>query len=465
MPIIPSHIFREYDIRGIVGTEITEPFAKSLGLAFGEIISSRGGDSVTVGYDGRLSSPNIESSLVIGLIQSGIHVVRIGCVPTPEVYFADIKLNTDGAIMVTGSHNPPNYNGFKLVLDHKPFFADDIQNLHRRILDGHITHKNGSAKLTEMEDLYIRELLSSEGELSSLKIAWDPGNGAAGDVISALTKMLPGKHYLINEDIDGTFPNHHPDPTIAENLKQLKAEVIKHSCDVGFAFDGDGDRLGVLDQNGRLIDGDQLLALFAEEALRTNPDTTVITDVKASQTLFDHVKKLGGKVIMTKTGHSHIKDLMIRGGHKIAGEVSGHFFFADHWYGFDDAIYAAIRVIKLLSTQQKPLSDLVNSLPKMLSTPELRIPCDDHLKFKIVPLLSSILDGRNGIEIDRMDGLRVKDGDGWWLIRPSNTQAVIVARLEAKTSEGLFRLKSDLYKLLDQVGLQDVDLENQSAGH
>ena len=457
---------REYDIRGIVGKTLHETDAYAIGRVFGSVVAGRGGSTVAVGYDGRLSSPDLEPKLVQGLVDSGMQVLRIGRGPTPMLYFAGVSLATDGAIMVTGSHNPPDYNGFKMVLANKPFFGKAIQDIGTRAAAGDVVPQaEGSARDVDVSADYWARLLSDwDGGDRLLKVVWDNGNGAAGDVLQRLVASLPGEHTVLNGDIDGHFPAHHPDPTVPKNLVQLIEEVRARGADIGIAFDGDADRIGAVDDQGRILAGDQLLVILARDVLRGHPGGTIIADVKASQVLFDEVAKAGGTPLMWRTGHSLIKAKMAEIGSPLAGEMSGHIFFADKWYGFDDALYAAVRLLGIVARLDVKLSAVRDAMPHVLNTPELRFDCDDLRKFAVIEEVAARLK-QEGATVSDIDGVRVSTLDGWWLLRASNTQAVLVARAEAKTEEGLARLKDALSQQLQASGLDAPDFSVEQAGH
>jgi phosphomannomutase len=446
-------ILREYDIRGIVGATLFAADATAIGRAFAAVLAEAGGPTkrhrVAVGYDGRLTSPELEAALVEGLAAGGVDVVRIGRGPTPMLYFAAATLGVDGGLMVTGSHNPPDHNGFKMVLGGKPFYAEAIQELGRRAaeLDAPSGPRGRVEDRSVFDDYVARILRDYDGE-RPLNVAWDPGNGATGEVVTKLTALLPGTHHLINAAIDGHFPAHHPDPTVPENLVQLQQEVARRGCDLGIAFDGDGDRIGVVDAHGKIFWGDQLMIVLARDVLVRHPGAPILADVKASQVLFDEIARLGGKPVMAPTGHSPIKAKLAELKAPLAGEMSGHIFFADRWYGFDDAVYVAVRLLGILARRGDSLAEIGDRLPATFNTPELRLPCDDVRKFAIVAELSDRLRQRGADVID-IDGVRVKSADGWWLVRASNTQAVIVARAESATAAGLARLKR---QIVDELG-------------
>jgi phosphomannomutase len=446
-------ILREYDIRGIVGKTLFAADAHALGRAFATTLAQSGGKRVAVGYDGRLTSPELEAALVDGLTEAGADVVRTGRGPTPMLYFSAATLEVDGGIMVTGSHNPPDHNGFKLVLGGKAFFGDAIQKIGETALTlGPPVAKRGEVTQRRVFDDYVARLAKDYDASRPLTVAWDCGNGATGDVVVELTKTLPGRHVLLNETIDGTFPAHHPDPTVAENLVQLQQAVKAGGCDLGIGFDGDGDRIGVVDARGRILWGDQLMIVLARDVLKHYPGAPVLADVKASQVLFDAIAEAGGQPVMMETGHSLIKARLAETKAPLAGEMSGHIFFADRWYGFDDAIYVAVRLLGILGRAPETLADMLDGLPPVFNTPELRLPCEEERKFAIVEEVRERLRKRRA-EMVEIDGVRVRTPDGWWLLRASNTQAVVTARAEASTEAGLKRLTQQLAEELAASGV------------
>ena len=459
-----THIFdattlREYDIRGVIGETLGEADAYAIGRGFGTRVRRAGGSRVAVGYDGRISSPSLEAALVSGLTASGVDAVRIGLGPTPMLYYAVHELACDGGVMITGSHNPANYNGFKMMLGHGPFYGADIHGLGAMAASGDWEDGPGNSSEIDLMDRYVERMLQNfDG--ASYNIAWDAGNGAAGPVVERLVKRLPGRHVLLFTDVDGTFPNHHPDPTEEVNLVDLKAAVAEHKLDMGFAFDGDGDRLGAIDSHGRVIWGDQLLGILAEPVLRALPGATIIGDVKASSALFDRIAELGGTPLMWKTGHSLIKAKMKETGSPLAGEMSGHLFFGHDYYGFDDGIYSAVRLIRAVSESGFTLAELKDRMPPMINTPELRFPCADTRKFVVIEEVLARLEA-SGAKIDRTDGARVTTADGWWLLRASNTQDVLVARAEATDKAALERLMADINRALEASGVTAI----ASTGH
>ena len=450
---------REYDIRGIVGKTLGTADADAIGRGFGTRVRRAGGTRVAVGYDGRLSSPELEAALIGGLTASGVDVVRIGMGPTPMLYYAEATLEVDGGIEITGSHNPSDYNGFKMVLQHKPFFGADIQELGRMAAEGDWETGEGTVSTADIEDEYVGRLVAGFAG-GTYKIGWDAGNGVSGPIIEKLVKFLPGEHHLLFTDVDGNFPNHHPDPTDEANLVDLKRLVAEKNLDFGLAFDGDGDRIGAIDGEGRVIWGDQILSILAEPVLKELPGATIIADVKASQMLYDRVEELGGKPLMWKTGHSLIKSKMKETDSPLAGEMSGHIFFKHQYYGFDDALYSAVRLIRAATVAGKSVTQLRSEMPAMVNTPELRFQVDESRKFAVIQEVLARL-ATSGAQVDATDGARVNTPDGWWLLRASNTQDVLVARAEAKSESGLARLMTQIDEQLALSGLERGD----QAGH
>ncbi|MDO7841430.1 phosphoglucomutase/phosphomannomutase PgmG [Sphingomonas immobilis] len=442
---------REYDIRGVVGKTLGPADATAIGRGFATRVRRAGGTRVAVGYDGRLSSPALEEALIAGLVASGVDVVRTGLGPTPMLYYAEATLELDGGIQITGSHNPAEYNGFKMVLQRAPFFGEDIQNLARLAAAGDWEEGAGTVTDFDIEDAYVARLFAGYGG-GAYRIGWDCGNGASGRVVEKLVELLPGEHHLLFTDIDGNFPNHHPDPTVEANLTDLKRLVAEKQLDFGVAFDGDGDRIGAIDGLGRVIWGDQILSILAEPVLKEVPGATIVADVKASQALFDRIAELGGKPVMWKTGHSLMKTKMKETGAPLAGEMSGHIFFGQDFYGFDDAHYAAVRLIRAAHMAGRSITELRGAMPQMINTPEMRFQIDETRKFAVV---DEVLDrlAAEGATVNRTDGARVDTPDGWWLLRASNTQDVLTARAEAKDQAGLDRLLAQIDAQLAASGL------------
>ena len=459
-------VLREYDIRGIIGETLGAEDARAIGRGFGSMLAEAGGSKVAVGYDGRVSSPMLEHALIEGLNASGMDVVRIGMGATPMLYYAEASAeDVDGGIQITGSHNPANYNGFKMVLQGRPFFGADIQELGRRGAAGEWIDGTGAVEDRDVMDAYIERMVAAlagidEGRLAGLRVGWDAGNGSAGPALERLAARLPGEHHLLFTEVDGNFPNHHPDPTVEANLEDLRALVAEKSLDFGVAFDGDGDRIGAIDGEGRVIWGDQLLMIYAEDLLARRKGATIIADVKASRALFDHVAAHGGEPLMWKTGHSLIKSKMKETASPLAGEMSGHVFFADEYYGFDDALYAGVRLIAAAARLGRSVTQLREAMPPMVNTPEMRFQVDESRKFAAIDEIVARIAASDAIA-DSTDGVRVTNEDGWWLLRASNTQDVLVARAESETQAGLDRLVAQIDEQLALSGLERGD----SVGH
>ena len=454
-------ILREYDIRGVVGDTLHVADARAIGRAFGTMVRRNGGKRVALGYDGRLSSPELAKACSEGLTSTGLDVVEIGIAATPMLYYAVWHLEADGGIQITGSHNPPDFNGFKMMMGKKSFFGADIQELGKIAGKGDFEAGQGKVEKKNILADYAARLVKDVKPGRKLKVAWDTGNGAVGVSIRAVVEKLAGEHIILNEKVDGTFPAHHPDPTVPKNLEQLMAEVKKRGCDLGIAFDGDGDRIGAIDGKGRVLWGDQLLVLWSRDVLKTHPGATIIADVKASQVLFDEIAKAGGKPMMFKTGHSLIKAKMAEIKSPLAGEMSGHVFFADTFYGFDDALYCGLRLMNIVAASKQSLAEMRDGLPQLMNTPELRFDCPEERKFKIVDEVKARLK-QAGAKVNDIDGVRVSTPDGWWLLRASNTQAVLVARCESASAAGLERLKADLRAALAASGLE---LPSEASSH
>jgi phosphomannomutase len=463
-------VLREYDIRGVIGKTLGPDDARAIGRGFATLLrrarADQGVSKVAVGCDGRTSSPMLEAALVEGLTASGVDVVRVGMGPTPMLYYAEASAeDVHGGIQITGSHNPPDYNGFKMVFEGRPFFGADIVRLGELAEAGDWLEGSGSVETRDVLDAYIDRMLEAlagidQAVLARQRIGWDAGNGAAGPALERLVARLPGEHFCLYTEVDGHFPNHHPDPTDEANLADLKKLVADKNLDFGVAFDGDGDRIGAIDGHGRVIWGDQLLMIYAEDLLAKLPSSTIIADVKASRALFDHVAAKGGKPLMWKTGHSLIKSKMKETGAPLAGEMSGHVFFADDYYGYDDALYAAVRLIAASARLGRTVTELRGAMPAMLNTPELRFQVDESRKFAAIDEVKARLSGTDA-SVNDTDGVRVTNSDGWWLLRASNTQDVLVARAESDTAEGLERLLAHIDEQLRLSGLE----RGPQAGH
>ena len=461
-----STVLREYDIRGIIGETLGEADAYAIGRGFATLLGADGGSCVAVGYDGRTSSPMLEAAVVRGINEAGLDAVRVGMGPTPMLYYAEASMeDVQGGIQITGSHNPANYNGFKMVFRGRPFFGEDIQKLGLIAAQGAWASGSGGHQQREILGAYVARLVEGlvgidRANLTDLAIGWDAGNGAAGPALELLVKQLPGRHYTLFTEVDGTFPNHHPDPTEEKNLADLKVLVARERLDFGIAFDGDGDRIGAIDGKGRVIWGDQLLMIYAEDLLRMEPGAAIIADVKASGALFERVSQLGGRPTMWKTGHSLIKSKMKEIGAPLAGEMSGHVFFAHKYYGFDDALYAAVRLIAASSRLGKSVTQLRSEMPALVNTPELRFQVDESRKFAVIDEVKARL-SKTGADVNDIDGVRVSTPDGWWLLRASNTQDVLVARAESTDRPGLDRLLGEIDAQLAESGLE----RGAQAGH
>jgi phosphomannomutase len=448
---IDPAVLREYDVRGVVGETLHEADAYALGRGFASVVRHTGGTRVVVGYDGRLSSPALEAALVTGLTESGVDVVRIGIGPTPMLAFAEATLPVDGGIQVTGSHNPADQNGLKFTLRHAPFFGADLQHLARLAEDGDWTDGAGVVTQTDVLRGYLDRLLAGFGG-AAYRIGWDAGNGASGAVIEQLVQRLPGEHHLLFTDIDGNFPNHHPDPSEESNLTDLQALVAAKQLDFGVAFDGDGDRIGVVDGLGRVLAADQILSVLVEPVLRAASGAIVIADVKTSGATFDRIRALGGRALMWKTGHSLMKAKMRETGAAIGGEMSGHIYFGDDFAGVDDAHYAAVRLIDAVAASGRTLAALRDAMPQMVNTPELRFAVPGNRKFTVVDEVIDRL-AAEGATLDRTDGARVDTANGWWLLRASHTQDMLTARAEGRDVAALDRLLARLDAQLAASGI------------
>ncbi|WP_025899846.1 phosphoglucomutase/phosphomannomutase PgmG [Sneathiella glossodoripedis] len=458
----PTHdfhptILREYDIRGIVDETLFPTDATAIGRAFGSLVIRAGDDTVCVGYDGRATSPILQEALIEGLLSTGVNVIKVGMGPSPMLYFSTYELATRNGIMITGSHNPPSHNGFKMILSGKPFYGQAIKDMGEQCRKGDFQAGTGKLSETPMIDQYVSRILQDYQHKSDLVVVWDCGNGVTGEAMRKVAKTLPGRHVLLFDENDSSFPNHHPDPTVAENLTDLIRTVKGIDADLGIAFDGDGDRIGVVDRRGNIIWGDQLLAILSREVLRNNPGAPIIADVKASKMLFDEISNLGGDPVMWKTGHSLIKIKMAELASPLAGEMSGHIFFNDHFYGYDDALYVGLRLLNLLGQESQSLDELFDNLPKAINTPELRFECPDEEKFLAVERIQNQLRAK-GADFSEVDGVRVNVAGGWWLLRASNTQAVLVARCEAPDETSLNTVKHHMRENLQEAGIDMPDI-------
>jgi phosphomannomutase/phosphoglucomutase len=454
MPI-PRAIFREYDIRGITGKDLTDELATTVGAAFAAFLKEKGvTGSVSVGRDNRPSGESLHRALVGGLLASGVDVVDIGVVPTPLAYWSQHKLDVSAGIQITGSHNPPEYNGFKLGLARKSIHGADIQHIYDLALAGKFPRGRGTLRREEIVDRYIADVITRVGKLSrNLDVILDCGNGAGSLVAPKLFPGLGIKPRCIFCESDGTFPNHHPDPTVPENVRDLIAAVKREGADLGIAFDGDADRIGVIDATGEIIWGDYLLIIYARDVLaRTGKGQPIVFDVKSSQALPEAVEKAGGVPIMWKTGHSVMEEKIHATHAPVGGEVSGHMFFSEGFYGFDDALYGAARLLRIVADSGKSVRDLLADVPRFVSTPEIRIDCPDDRKFGIVEEAQKYFGSR--YEVNTVDGARVLFGDGWGLLRASNTQPVLVMRFEARTADDLEKIRAEMVGWLASKGVK-----------
>jgi phosphomannomutase / phosphoglucomutase len=455
MSQISQSIFKAYDIRGIVGKTVDRDVAKSIGQAFGSEIRSQGGDSVVVARDGRLSGPELVGALADGLRSAGVDVVDIGMVPTPVGYFAaSVPLplpsgerRVDSCIVVTGSHNPPDYNGFKMVLRGAAIYGDQIQGLYKRIVDNDLTQGEGSYTEFDVSQMYLDRIVSDVKPVRAMKIVVDTGNGVAGGLAPKLFKALGCEIVELFTDIDGNFPNHHPDPAHPENLQDVIKALKETDAEIGFAFDGDGDRLGVVTKDGEVIYPDRQLMLFAQEVLSRNKGGQIIYDVKCTRNLAKWVREQGGEPVMWKTGHSLVKAKLRETGAPLAGEMSGHVFFKDRWYGFDDGLYTGARMLEILSRVADP-SKLLNDLPNSLSTPELQLKLEEGENFALISKLQQNAKFTGADDVLTIDGLRVEYPDGFGLARSSNTTPVVVMRFEADNEAALKRIQEDFRRVI-----------------
>lgn len=446
------NIFREYDIRGVVERDLTSDVVVQLGQGIGTYIRRQGAQRVTVGRDGRLSSARIANDLKAGLLSTGLDVTDVGECPTPVLYFSISHLQVDGGIMVTGSHNPPEFNGIKMALGKTAIFGEQIQRIKNLIAAQDLEKATPStAKRYEILDPYVTWLTSNLKLDRAVRIGMDSGNGVAGLVAPKIFRELGATVYDLFSAVDGTFPNHHPDPTVEANLADLKKVVKEKGLELGVGFDGDADRLGAIDMNGKVIWGDQLMILFARSILKHHPGAAIVADVKCSEVFFEDVRKHGGKPIMWKTGHALIKQKLWEEQALLAGEMSGHLFFADRYFGYDDGIYAAGRLAELVSQLDHPLHEELADLPEVYNTPEIRVDCPDEVKFTLVEKVKQAFK-QKGYETFDLDGVRVKFNGGWALVRASNTQPTLVMRFEATSPEGLERIEQQVREVLAKEG-------------
>ena len=447
---INNTIFREYDIRGIIDKTLRYSDAFLIGRAFASEINKKNGINIVVGRDGRLTSERLSKHLIKGLNQSGANVIDIGCGPTPMLYFAKEFLNSDGAIMVTGSHNPPDHNGFKIMKGSNSFFGKNLLKLKKLIVNKSFNDGKGTIIKKSVFQEYKKELIEKSYKIKPFNIIWDCGNGSSGELITQLVKEIPGNHKVIFGDIDGNFPNHHPDPTEPKNLELLIEEVKRTNSDLGIAFDGDGDRIGVVTKSGMIVPGDIITAFLAGGIIKKNKNLPIILDIKSSDSAFDSIINQSGKPIFWKTGHSLIKEKLKESGSLLAGEMSGHIFIKDNWYGFDDAPYSALRLIHECGRRGCDLEKFYAETNTSFSSPEIRIHCPESLKFKLVKKVKEKIKKLKKHSIIDIDGIRAKNNYGWWLIRPSNTQSCIIARAEGKSKNDLNILLKDIQNFLQE---------------
>ena len=449
--MIPKHIFREYDIRGIAERELTDDTSRAIGQSFGTFLVRQKKKKVAVGHDLRPSSSRLKKALIEGLLSTGLDVLDIGLIPTPLLYFGVVHFKQDAGISITGSHNPPEYNGFKFQLADRPFYGKDIHELPERMENKNFETGKGIVKTADVIIPYLDALKSQFLFSRKWKIVVDSGHGMSGLVAPRLFKELGQDVVELYTNLDPTFPDHHPDPSVLENLKDLSKTVKENKAALGIAFDGDADRIGVVDEKGNPLLGDRLLLLYARQVLAKKKGATIIGDVKCSPLLYDDISKRGGKPILWKTGHSLIKAKMKEEKAALAGEMSGHMFFADRWYGFDDAIYAACRILEIQDEAKRPLSELYADLPKIVSTAEIRVDVsDDNKKFEIVR--NVVADLKKDYKVFDLDGARVEFADGWGLIRASNTQPVLVMRFEANSEKRLAEIRSIIEGKIKKYG-------------
>ncbi len=447
-------IFREYDIRGVTGRDLTPDVARAVGRAYAAFIAAKGvSGPIVVGRDNRPSGNDLHRELVAGLVESGIDVIDIGVVPTPLAYWAQHNLDVAGGIQITGSHNPPEFNGFKLGMGKRSIYGEDIQRIFELATTGEFLSGKGSVRSEDVIDRYIDDVASRVGSISrQVRCVFDCGNGAGAIVAARLFDRIGVPATILFGESDGTFPNHHPDPTVPENLADLISAVRNENTELGIAFDGDADRIGLVDEDGEIVWGDHLLIIYARDVLaRTGSGQPIIFDVKCSQALPEEVEKAGGRPLMWKTGHSLVEEKMHETHAPIAGEMSGHMFFAEGWYGFDDALYGAARLLRIVADSGMTVKQMMAGVPHFVSTPEIRVDCADDLKFGVVDQAKKYFSARH--EVIEVDGVRVLFGDGWGLIRASNTQPVLVMRFEARTQSHLDTIRSEMEGWLRQQGV------------
>ena len=448
--MFPHEIFKAYDIRGIVDKTLTEDIVTRIGQALGSEVRACGGSEIVIGRDGRLSGPRLAQALAKGIQSTGVDVTDIGVAPSPVVYYSSYSLGIPSCVAITGSHNPPDYNGLKMVVEGTTLSAERIQDLKQRILDNDVAAGEGSYREQEIIDDYIDRIVDDVKPQRPVKIAIDCGNGVAGATAPQVFKRLGCEVVELFSEVDGTFPNHHPDPSQLENLQDLIAAVKQHDCELGLAFDGDGDRLGVVTAKGEVIWPDRQMILFARDILKRNPGTEIIYDVKCSRNLPAEIEKAGGKATMWRTGHSFIKAKLKESGAAIAGEMSGHIFFKERWFGFDDGVYAGARLIELLAAESNTPQEVFEELPNSINTPELRMEFEEGEHYSFMQQLqeSARFDDAS---VSTIDGLRVDYEDGFGLVRPSNTTPILVLRFEADSETAIERIQNDFARAIRAV--------------
>ncbi len=442
-------IFREYDIRGIAGKDITEQEVEELGKAIGTYLKAAGCSEIALGRDCRLSSDPFSERLSAGLLSTGCNVIDIGICPTPVLYFSIRHFNTDGGVMITASHNPPEYNGFKICKGPDSVHGEQIQEIKKIVESGKFATGSGERKEADAITPYKEYLTSNIKVKKPLRVGIDAGNGTAGAVAVPVIRTLGCEVHPLYCEMDGRFPNHEADPTVISNLKDLIALVKEKKLDLGIGYDGDGDRIGVVDENGRIVYGDKLMIIFAREILSRKPGAVFISEVKCSQVLYDDIAKHGGKAVMWKTGHSLIKEKMKQENAELAGEMSGHMFFADRYLGYDDAVYASCRLLEILSNTGKSVSELLADLPVTFNTPEIRVDCPDEIKFAVVQKAVEIFS--KDYKVIDIDGARIVFDDGWGLVRASNTQPALVLRFEALSKERLDQIRTLVESTIEKI--------------
>lgn len=456
--VFDAGILRQYDIRGIVGDTLKEDDCYFVGKSFGTYMARKGLRTIVVGFDARESSKVFSDELIKGLVESGIDVCNIGLVPSPVVYYVMQEHKFDASIVITGSHSPLKYNGIKMTLLEGAFVGDEIKSLASIASVGDFAKGEGSVAEKDYSDEYVERILKDYNGKRDLKIAWDNGNGAGGEILRKLVAKMPGEHVVLYDEFDSNFPNHHPDPSVEKNLLDLIKAVKDNGCDIGIAFDGDADRIGVVDEQGNIIWSDILLAVYASEVLAEHPGETVIADVKCSRVLFDEIGRLGGNPVISMTGAAMIRPQVKELNAPLAGELSGHIIFNDKYYGFDDGVYCGLRIANLLSNSGRKMSELVAHLPKTVFTPELRLEVEASRKFLIPTEIKDrlVAESNPNIQVNDIDGVRVTTPEGWWLVRASNTEELITLRVEAFDEEGLEKLKAQITK---QLRLSNFELK------